>query len=96
MAELFGKLVCFELEMTTQQCRQERENGVIWGENIRCYNVKAYEDWLAVKAKGFVERLVLKEHIKRRKHEENVQFGDDNILGNMVQLPMTQFVSEHG
>ena len=97
MAKFLGETIRLELEMPTKQSRQKRHDRVVRREDVGSYDVKTDEDGLAVvEPERFVKRSVLEEQVEDEKHEENVQFRNDNVLGNVVQLPMAQFVAKHG
>ena len=94
MAKIFGESIRLELESAAQKSSQEGQNGVIRREDVRRDDVETDEDGLTVvETESVVERLVLEQQVEDQKHEEDVELADDNVLGDVVQLPVAKFVS---
>lgn len=96
MAKLLGETVRFKFKMSAKQCCQEREDGIVWREYVRRYDVKTDKDGLAVvETKCLIERSVLEKQVKDEEHEKNIQFRNDNVLCYMIQFPMSQFMAKN-
>ena len=97
VAEPLGEAVGLELKVAAEQRRQERQHRVVRREDVRRDQIEADEDGLrVVKAERCVKRLVLEQQVEDEEYEQDVHLGDDDVLGDVVQLPMAQFVAQNG
>ena len=96
MTELAGKSISFKLEMAAEQRSQEGEYCIVWREDEGGDDVKSDKDGLNVmETKSFVEWLVLEQEVETKKHEKNVELGDDDIFGDVIQFPVPQFMTQY-
>ena len=96
LSESNGKCVCLELKFATQTGHEEVEKAVVGRGDELEDDHEPDQNWpFAREPEGGVQDLVLVEIPEESKHEEDVDLADDDILQDMIELPMAKLMGKN-